>query len=138
MKTNETLELIDHVLSNDNNQTVMELSEFCYLFHRLCRISFDLHTFFAADYLSLHYGFNSEYEFELQKKTNIINKRYNELVSKYPFAHSMYISKLDKLYSYDSVLTRYKEILKFPMNETMVKTLVDSFFSFFESFKKNF
>ena len=131
------MELIDYVLSNDN-QTVRELSEFCYLFHNLCDKSFDLHTFFAADYLSLHYAFNSEYEFELQKKINIINKHYNELVSKYPFVHDMYITKLDKLYSYNSVLNWYKETIKYPMNDTMLKTLVDSFFSFFESFKKNF
>lgn len=137
METNESLELIDYVLSNDN-QTVRELSEFCYLFHNLFSKSFDLDTLFAEDYISAHYGFKLEVGIDSKKKITSIKKQYKELVEKYPFAHSMYIPKLYKLYSHDSVLHRYKRIIKFPMNGYMFKALVDSFFSFFEDFKKNF
>lgn len=137
MKTNESLELIDYVLSNDN-QTVRELSEFCYLFHNLCDKSFDLDTLFAEGYISTHYAFKLEVGIDSKKKITSIKKQYKELVEKYPFVHDMFITKLDKLYSYNSVLNWYKETIKYPMNDTMLKTLVDSFFSFFESFKKNF
>lgn len=135
METNESLELIDYVLSNDN-QTVRELSEFCYLFHNLFSKSFDLDTLFAENYISAHYGFKLEVGLDSKKKIDSIKKQYKELVEKYPFVHDMFITKLDKLYSYNSVLNRYKRILNFPLNEHMIKCIVDSFLNEFEVFKE--
>ena len=68
MEEKETLELIDYVLSNDNNQTVRELSEFCFLFHKLCDKSFDLDTLFAEDYISTHYAFKLEVGIDPKKE----------------------------------------------------------------------
>lgn len=134
MKTNESLELIDYVLSNDN-QLTKELSELCFLFHILCKESCGLDMLFAQKYIHEHYAFKLEIGIELKDKIDIIYKKYNELIKKYPFMHYMYINKLNKLYSYDVVLNWYKEKLKFPLNEDMIKKIVNHFFVEFKIFK---